>query len=218
MRRVVLEYVRERGWIAGLWLAGSGVLQLLRGMSRGYWLVFIGRGVRIAARSRVQIGRFTRIEDFVELDGFGRQGLRIGSRCKIGKYSVVKVPPSPHVAGEGISIGDGTAFAEFCFVGGAAMVQIGEGCAIGQYVSIHPQDHLPWSSEGTAGGVRSQGIEISGKCWIGAKATMLDGSRIGERCIVAAAAVVRGRFADGVLIAGVPGVVKRSLYAAPDHR
>jgi acetyltransferase-like isoleucine patch superfamily enzyme len=185
-------------------------------MANGYWLVFIGRGVRIRARSSVSIGRFSRIEDFAELDGYGEEGLVIGRRCKIGKYSIVKVAPSPHIPGIGIQIGDGTALAEFCYVGGAARVVIGPGCSIGQYVSIHPQDHLPW--HGTEAGTRSIGVQVGRNNWIGAKATLLDGSRIGNACIVAAGAVVRGSFGDELLLAGVPAVLKKNLHAAPNHR
>jgi len=216
MKRVVLEYLRGRGFRDAFWLCLGAGIQLLRGLTHGYWPVFIGRGVRITARSTVKIGRFTRIEDFVELDGYGNEGLVIGARCKIGKYSLLKVAPSPHVFGAGIRIASHTALAEFCYVGGAALVTIGENCAIGQYVSIHPQDHLPWQEGGVQ--VRSVGIEIGSDNWIGAKSTLLDGCSLGSACMVAAGAVVRGRFGDRVLIAGVPAVEKKRLHAPADRR
>src|SRR5690348_13513419 len=126
MKRVVLDYIKGRDFRDAFWLCLGAAVQLLRGLAHGYWLVFIGSGVKIAARSGVKIGRFTRIEDFVELDGYGGEGLTIGARCKIGKYSLLKVAPSPHVPGVGIRIASHTALAEFCYVGGAALVTIGE--------------------------------------------------------------------------------------------
>ena len=204
------QYVRVRGPADALRLAISSAVQLLRGLARGYWPVFIGRHVVIRARRQVRIGRFTRIEDYCELDGFGRSGLMIGAFCKLGKFSTLRVPPVPHEAGEGIAIGDGTTFAEYCFVGGAGPVRIGERNAFGQYVSVHPQNHLPFEASGVAR-TSSSGIAIGDDNWFGAKATLLDGASVGSRCIVAAAAVVRGALGSDVLAAGVPAEIKRSL-------
>lgn len=47
-------------------------------------------------------------------------------------------------------------------------------------------------------------MKIGNDCWIGAKATILDGTVIGDHCIVAAGAVVKGVFPDNVIIGGVP--------------
>lgn len=202
-------YLLARGPRDGiLFLLLLGV-QFLRGLWHGYWLVFIGRNVVIRARRQVRIGRFTRIEDYCELDGFGSGGLSIGTYCKIGKYAILRVPPVPFQPGGRIHIGDATTFAEYCFVGGAGAVEIGARNAFGQYVSIHPQNHEPFSSEEIK--TASQGIRIGHDNWIGAKATILDGAAIGARTIVAAGAVVRGDIGSDVLAAGVPAVVKRRL-------
>lgn len=48
------------------------------------------------------------------------------------------------------------------------------------------------------------GYKIGNNCWIGAKATILDGTSIGNGCVVAAGAVVTGCFPDDVVIGGVP--------------
>ena len=61
-------------------------------------------------------------------------------------------------------------------------------------------------------GVNHKGIKIGNNCWIGAKATILDGAEIGDGCVIAAGAVVRGKFPNNVVIAGVPAkIVKRRL-------
>lgn len=202
-------YVRARGLRDGMLFCISLGLQLLRGLRHGYWLVFVGRHVTIRARELVRIGRFTRIEDFCELDGFGVGGLTIGASCKVGRYSILRVPPLPYQKGDGITIGDGTTFAEYCFVGGAGPVVIGARNAIGQYVSVHPQNHLPFA--GPAIQVASTGIGIGDDNWLGAKATILDGTIIGDRAIIAAGAVVRGAIGSEVLAAGIPARVKRHL-------
>ena len=50
-------------------------------------------------------------------------------------------------------------------------------------------------------------ITIGNNCWIGAKVTILDGTKIGNGCIVAAGAVVKGIFPDNVIIGGVPAKI-----------
>ena len=62
-------------------------------------------------------------------------------------------------------------------------------------------------------GVTRKGIIIGNDCWIGAKATILDGANIGDGCVVAAGAVVRGNFPPYSVIAGVPAkIIKSILY------
>lgn len=201
------RYIADRGAVDTLTFLVSAVCQLLRGLMRGYWLVFIGKGVTIRARRDVRIGRYTRIEDHVEIDGFGELGIHIGKHCKVGKFSILRVPPVPYQKGAGIRIADQTTFAEYCFVGGAAPVDIGRRNAFGQYNSIHPENHLPKTS-GSHTETRRIGIQVGDDNWFGAKATLLDGSSIGDRSIVAAGAVVRGAFPDEIMAAGVPAQIK----------
>ena len=57
-------------------------------------------------------------------------------------------------------------------------------------------------------GVNRSGIIIGDDCWIGAKATILDGARIGNGCIVAAGAVVtKGEYPDYSILGGVPAKI-----------
>lgn len=50
-------------------------------------------------------------------------------------------------------------------------------------------------------------ITIGPDCWIGRGATILLGTTLGAGCIIAAHAVVKGRFAPGAIIAGNPAKV-----------
>ena len=51
------------------------------------------------------------------------------------------------------------------------------------------------------------GVKIGCNCWIGAKVTILDGTEIGNGCVVAAGAVVTGKFPDNVIIGGIPAKI-----------
>lgn len=54
-------------------------------------------------------------------------------------------------------------------------------------------------------------IHIGADCWIGARATILPGVRIGRGVTVAAGAVVTKDVEDQVLVGGVPARVIRKL-------
>ena len=92
------------------------------------------------------------------------------------------------------------------FFGCAGGIEIGDDCILGNFVSMHSENHnfdsldIPIRAQG----VTRQGIVIGRDCWIGAKAIILDGTRIGEGCVVAAGAVVRGCIPAYSVIGGVP--------------
>ena len=206
----IKHYLADRDPVDALVFLLTRTMQFFRGIVKGYWLVFIGKGVTIRSRRNVTIGRFTRIEDFVELDGFGNIGIQIGDYCKVGKFSILRVPPVPYLRGAGIRIADQTTFAEYCFIGGAGLVDVGARNAFGQYNSIHPENHLPKGNDSTVE-TSNLGIRIGDDNWFGSKTTVLDGSSIGSRSIFAAGAVVRGSFPDDVMAAGVPARIKKTL-------
>lgn len=55
-------------------------------------------------------------------------------------------------------------------------------------------------------------IKISEGCWICAGAIIIPGVTVGRRNVVGAGAVVAKSSPDGVLLAGVPAVVKKCYY------
>jgi acetyltransferase-like isoleucine patch superfamily enzyme len=191
---------RQRGFFGAAGYLSPLSVAFIRGLFRGYAFVFIGRGVKIRHRRKVKIGRFSRIDDFAEIDGFGKYGVRIGNHCKVGKYSIIRVPPTPDIPGIGVSIGDHSTLAEFCFIGGAALVDIKENCSIGQYVSMHPQNHSGPSKSSVTTEI---GIFVNSDVWIGAKATLLDGTYVDKNTTVGACALLNKRYASGTVL-GVP--------------
>jgi len=121
--------------------------------------------------------------------------------------------------GEGLSIGKNSGIGDYAWIGAAGGVTIGSNVIMGQFVSFHSQEHefddtaMPIRQQGTT----QRGITIGDDCWIGARVTFLDGSRVSEGCVVAAGSVVRGDIPPFSVIAGVPARVirKRASRESP---
>ncbi len=97
-----------------------------------------------------------------------------------------------------------------CFYGCAGGITIGDDTIFGNFISLHSENHnysdldIPIRLQG----VNRQGISIGKDCWIGAKATILDGVKIGNGCIVATGAVVtKGSYPDFSILGGVPAKI-----------
>jgi len=95
-----------------------------------------------------------------------------------------------------IRIGDRSNIQDLCafHVTNRNQVQIGSDVTIGHGAIVH-------------------GATVENSCLIGMGATLLDGVRVGAHSLVAAGSLVREGFEipDGMLVAGVPATVKRSL-------
>ena len=80
---------------------------------------------------------------------------------------------------------------------------------MGEYVSFHSENHIfsDTSKLIRKQGVTSKGIVLGNNIWVGAKATFLDGTVVGNNSVVAAGAVVKGKFPENVVIGGVPAKI-----------
>lgn len=202
----------------GYWLdtASSRASWLLRGFLIGRPGAYIGPKVRIRPRRGVRVARGATIAEGCRIDGYGRIGVHLQERSRLGAYSRVAVTSHRTRLGSGFIMGRDSGCGEYCYFGSAGGITIGNDVIMGQFVSFHSQNHVhsdastPIRLQGTT----EQGIRIGNDCWIGAKATFLDGADVGDGCVVAAGAVVRGTFQGGSVIAGVPGRVIASRLDA----
>ncbi|MBA6328373.1 acyltransferase [Colwellia sp. MB02u-6] len=171
--------------------------------------LFLGRGVRFFYFSNIQLGRFVTLGEFTYISGLGSEGVIIGNRVNIGDFSRIIVSTSFDNIGKGITLHDDVAIGEFAYIGGAGGVEIGSACIIGQYFSVHSENHVfdDIACEIREQGVKRIGIKIGKNCWIGSKVTILDGAVVGNGCVIAAGAVVTGQFPDNVIIGGVPAKI-----------
>jgi acetyltransferase-like isoleucine patch superfamily enzyme len=110
--------------------------------------------------------------------------------------------------GPNVFLGDGS------IVVSLTAIEIGAGTQIAEYVVIRDQDHDITRRPFTAGHFQSARIRIGTDCWIGAKATILRGSNIGDGAVIGAHSVVRGEIPPYSLAVGAPARVVKTFSAA----
>lgn len=172
-------------------------------------IVFVSPSANFVGRRRLKIGSFTTFEKGCRVDGYSARVSVIGDRTKIGAYSIVSSTSHFSKMGVGFRIGSDCGISEYCYFGAAGGIEIGNDVIVGQYVSMHSQNHVfdDVNVKIRDQGVVSEGIVIGNNVWIGAKVTVLDGAVVGDNSVIAAGAVVSGSFPPGVVIGGVPARV-----------
>lgn len=171
--------------------------------------IFIGRHVQLIERKYLKIGLKTKIHDRVKIDALSTDGVSIGDNVVLGHDSVIECTGSLSHIGKGVRIGNRTSFGSNCFLGAAGGIEIGEDVLAGQFVRFHSENHRYDNLNMLIReqGVTHKGIKIGNNCWIGSGVVFLDGSEIGDGCVVAANAVVGKKFPGNCVIGGVPAKV-----------
>ena len=177
-------------------------------------MVFVHPSAVIKCSSKIKFGKNLNIERGCFIDALSKKGLKLGKNVSLGYSTTLKISGTMSKIGTGIEIGNNVGLGTHGYYGcGAGVLKIGDDVIFGNYVSIHPENHIfgdidtPIRLQGV---YSNGGVIIGNNCWIGAKVTILDGTRIGNGCIVAAGAVVKGVFPDNVIIGGVPAKILKS--------
>jgi acetyltransferase-like isoleucine patch superfamily enzyme len=154
-------------------------------------MVFLGRGVELRARKgygRIVLGRWVHIGDGNRLRA--HEGtLRIGDKTVLGRENTLN-----------------------CYLD----LDIGPQCIVADWVYMCDFDHrfddvhTPIKDQGI---VKSP-VRIGADVWVGVKASVLRGARVGRGSVLAAHTVVRVEVPPGSVVAGVPGRVVRDRVAA----
>jgi acetyltransferase-like isoleucine patch superfamily enzyme len=173
---------------------------------------FYGNSVKFRNLSRIRLGKWVELGDYVYLDGLGKGLLIIGNNTKINGFSRIVVSTSYNNLGEFIHIGNNVGIGEYASIGGSGGVSIGDNTISGQYLSIHPENH---NFQDINKLIKDQGttrssVSIGENCWIGAKVTILAGVNIGDNCVIAAGSVVTKDIPSNSVVAGVPAKVLKN--------
>ena len=125
------------------------------------------------------------------------------SGMKIGKGSIVHMW-ARFFNPAGITIGDDTIIGDHAFLDGRAPLKIGNHVDIASHVLIYNSEH-DVNSEGFD--PREEPVEIGDYVFIGPRAIILPGVKIGKGAVVAAGAVVTQDVKDFEIVGGVPAKV-----------
>ena len=155
-------------------------------------MVFLGRGVRVETTpgyGRLHLGAFVHLGERCVLRA--HEGtLRVRDKVVMG--SDVRV-----TCWLDVDLGEATLLADWCYVA--------------DFDHVHDDVARPVKDQG----IRTGAVRVGAGSWLGLRCSVLRGSDLGRGTVVAAHAVVKGRFGDDVVLAGVPAVVVADRAARP---
>lgn len=174
---------------------------------------FIGSGVTIRAKHLLTFGSGLTLGTHSYIDAMSVDGVRLGNNVALGRGCRIECTGNLQNLGKGMLVGENVGLGADSFYGAAGGIEIGSDTIIGNMVSMHSENHqandisIPIRLQG----VTHQGIRIGSDCWIGAKATILDGVELGDGCIIAAGAVVTaGKYPAKSILGGVPARILKT--------
>jgi acetyltransferase-like isoleucine patch superfamily enzyme len=147
---------------------------------------------------------------------YNERYVRIGSETMIGPGVCLTAGMGPEqemLTDPVITIGDRCVIGRGSHLIGHWSIELGDDIQTGPYVYITDQNHGYEDPEAPVGlqPTVERPVRIGSGSWIGANAVILPGADLGRNCVVAAGAVVRGKFPDHTVVAGVPAKVIRVL-------
>ncbi len=170
--------------------------------------VNFGKNITIRHPNKISIGDNVIIDENCMLDAKGstNEGISIGDNCFIGRNSILSCKNGDIKLGSNITIGFN------CELFSASELIIGNDTLIAAYVYCIAGDHEYNTVEKPIGSLEaiSKGIIIGQNCWLGSKALILDGVKIGKSSIIGAAAVVNKDIPDYSIAVGIPANVVKT--------
>lgn len=191
----------------------SRFIMMFRGLLFLRKKVFLGKKCSVKNKKNIIFGKNVTIEKYTTIDGYASEKLEFGDCSRIGAYSLITCTSHLSKYGKGIKIGTNSAIGQFSEFGAAGGIIIGNDVIMGSYISFHSENHNfgDTSKLIREQGVTNKGITLGNNIWVGAKVTFLDGSVIGDNCVIAAGAVVNGVFPSNVVIGGIPARILKAI-------
>jgi acetyltransferase-like isoleucine patch superfamily enzyme len=175
---------------------------------------YIGSNVIITCKSKFLFGNNLSINSYSRIDALSKYGIKLGRNVSMGEFTSIKCSGTITNLGKGFIAGDNVGLGTNCFFGAAGGIEIGDDTIFGNFVSIHSENHNYNNLKLLIRlqGVNRIGVVIGNNCWIGAKATILDGVEIGDNVIIAAGSVViKGVYKSNSIYGGNPARFLKSI-------
>lgn len=173
----------------------------------------VGRSVTLRQVSRISTGNAVLIDDYAVLDvrvdpsAESEAEISIADDVFIGRESILAAK------GARIELKSGCNISSQCRIATESGVSIGESTLIAAYAYIGPGNHQR-DAEGRllvdAEMEKQGGVRIGKQCWIGTRATILDGVTIGDGAVVGAHSLVKDDVPAGATVVGVPAKIVSS--------
>jgi acetyltransferase-like isoleucine patch superfamily enzyme len=176
--------------------------------------VVFGRNVTIRHPSKIHIGSNVIIDDNVVLDAKGGgDGITLGDNVMIARNTILSCK------GGSIKIGENTNIGMNCLFQSESKIDVGPNIVMASYCYLvaggnHGIDRtdIPIIQQPP---VSRGGITIEENCWLGARATVIDGVTVGRDTVLGAGAVALRDVPEFSVAAGVPAkVIKDRKEAA----
>ena len=164
------------------------------------------------------VGKGLCMEQLPYITGSGRivigSGVRLSGKSSIGFSNRLAHRPE-------LVLGDGTFIGHGCSFSIGRSIKIGRNCLLAGGVRLadldgHPTDAIERRSGLPSTPENIRRIEIGDDVWIGARASVLKGVKIGDRSIVGSDAVVTKDVPPDVVVAGNPARVVKNLTVNGD--
>lgn len=218
----IISKLKNESFIIDEQIPASYIISLILGKARNFTYAFLLFKSKkrcfvhptsvIKCRRKIKFGNNLSIDRWCFIDALSSKGIVLGNNVSIGKFTTIECTGSLNYLGKGLLVGNNVGLGTRGHYGCAGGVEIGDETIIGNYVSFHSENHnfdkldVPIRKQG----VNHLGIKIGSNCWIGAKVTILDGSNVGNGCVIAAGALVKGKFSDNCVIGGVPAKILKT--------
>lgn len=174
--------------------------------------IFIGKHVVIKCKNKISCGNGVTFGDYTYIDALSNGGIQIGNNVSFGRNTNIECTGVIRELGEKLIIGDGVGIAANAFIAVRGEVIIGNNTIIGPNLKLHSENHVFTDLETPIRlqGATRKGVVIGEDCWIGSNVTILDGVKIGNKCVIAAGAVVNKDIPDYSIAGGVPAKIIKS--------
>ncbi len=166
--------------------------------------VLIGRNVTFRHFKKIKLGSGVIIDDNAMIDAKGEDntGITIGDNVFVGRGTIV------YCKNGNITLENSVNLSSNCTIFSSNSIIVGAGTMIGAYsymLSGGEYDYKDKTPFAEQSGMNTKGETIIGRnCWLGARVTILDSSRIGGHCVIGAGSLVNGTIEPDSLAVGTP--------------